>query len=104
MNKAMNRPCYTDYVRHALRFYCRYLDRTYFKNKVDELNWLACHKVLQTYSERDKDILVYVYGEFDTTSDNVYAISNKYKIHQNSIWDMMKDVERKVAVERGLTV
>ena len=100
----MNKPCYTEYVRHALRFYSRYLSWTYFKNKVDEQNWFACPRAIADYSDRDKDILVYVYGEFDTIPDNVYAMSNKYRIHQNIIWDMMKDFERKVAVERGLWV
>lgn len=98
----MNKPCYSDYVRHALRFYSRYLDKHTFKNDVDKLNWIACHNALKTYSDLDKDILVYVYGAFDTISDNVYAMANKYHIHQNIIWDMMKEFERKVAVERGL--
>lgn len=104
MNKPIRQPCYTDYVRHALRFYSRYLNRTQFNTEVDRLNWFACHNVIKTYSDRDKDILVYVYGEFDTISDNVYAISNKLKIHQNIIWDMTKEVERKVAIERGLCI
>lgn len=100
----MNRPCYTEYVRHAIRFYSRYLNRTRFNNEVDKSNWLACHQVLKTYSTKEKDILIYVYGEFDTISDNVYAIANKYHIHQNIVWDMMKEFERKVAIERGLWV
>lgn len=100
----MNKPCYTDYVKHAMRFYSRYLDKTRFKNEVDKSNWNACHNVLETYSNKDKDILVYVYGAFDTIGDNVYVMANKYQIHQNIIWDMMKDFERKVAIERGLWV
>lgn len=98
----MTRPCYTDYVRHAIRFYSRYLNKNRFKNDVDKLNWSACHTAIADYSDRDKDILVYVYGEFDTLADNVYAMANKYHIHQNIIWDMMKDFEREVAIERGL--
>lgn len=98
----MIKPCYTEYVRHAMRFYARYPNNTHFKNRVDELNWKACHRAIGGFSNRDKDILVYVYGEFDTTSDNVYAMANKYHIHQNTIWDMMKDLERKIAIERGL--
>ena len=100
----MLEPCYTQYVRHAMRFYARYLDITHFKNEVDKNNWSACHKVINTYSERDKDILVYVYGSFDTIGDNVYEMANKYHIHQNIIWDMMKTFERKIAIERGLWI
>ncbi len=98
------KPCYTDYVRHAMRFYSRHLNRTSFKNKVDKDNWFACHNVLNAYSHRDKDILAYVYGERDTLSDNVYAMANKHQIYQNIIWDMMREFEEKVAIERGLWV
>lgn len=100
----MNRPCYTDYVRHAIRFYSRYLNKPNFKSEVDKANWFACHNVIKTYSNRDKDILVYVYGAFDTIGDNVYTMANKYRINQNIIWDMMKEFERKVAIERSLWV
>lgn len=100
----MNKPCYTDYVKRALCFYSRYLTKKNFNNDVDKSNWYACHNVLKTYEDRDKDIIVYVYGAFDTVADNVYTMSKKYQIHQNIIWDMMKEVERRVAVERGLWV
>ena len=100
----MNKRCYSEYVRRALCFYARHLQKPSFKTLVDESNWIACHIVLKAYSQRDKDILTYVYGAFDTVSDNVYAMANKYHIHQNIIWGMMDEVERKVAVERGLWV
>lgn len=98
----MNKPFYTDYIRHALRYYSRNLKITSFKKPVDQENWLACNKVISNYSEKDKDILVYVYGSFDTLADNVYEISKKHHIHQNVVWDMMKEFERKIAIERGL--
>ena len=98
----IKKPCYADYSKHALCFYSRHLYLTSFKNTVDESNWYACHNVLSSYSNRDRDILIYVYGEYDTTADNVYQMSVKYQIHQNIIWNLMKEVERKVAIERGL--
>ena len=54
------------------------------------------------YSDRDRDILVTVYSGFDTLADNVYETAKKFNINQNIIWDMMKDVERKIAQARGL--
>lgn len=96
--------CCTDYAKHAMRFYSRHLDAHHFANKVAESNWNACDNVIKTYSDRDRDILIYVYGSFDTVGDNVYAMSKKHQIHQNIIWDMMKEFECKVAVERGLWV
>lgn len=98
----MNRPFYSDYVRHALRFYSRNLLRTSFKSEVDRTNWMACSSVIREYSDRDRDILVMVYGGFDTLSDNVYETAKKYGINQNIIWDMMKDVEREISRKRGL--
>ena len=100
----MIKRCYSEYARWMLRFYARHLTKPSFKNKVDESNWMACHRVFETYSRRDKDILAYVYGAFDTTSDNVYAMANKYHVHQDTIWVMMEEIERKAAIERGLWV
>lgn len=98
----MNKPFYTDYVRHALRFYSRNLTKPIFKKSVDKENWLACRDVIDKYSDRDKDILVYVYGSYDTLADNVYAMAKKYSINQNIIWDIMKEFEREIAVKREL--
>ena len=100
----VNRPCYTEYVRHAMRFYARYLTRNQWKNQVEKANWYACHNVFKTYSDKDKEILIYVYGAYDTISDNVYTIANKLQIDQNIIWDIMREFERKVAIERGLSI
>ena len=96
------KPFYTDYVRHALRFYSRNLIRPRFKKDADRDNWNACHDVISKYSDRDKDILVYVYGSYDTLADNVYEMSKKHRIHQSIIWDMMKEFERTIAEKRGL--
>lgn len=98
----MNRPFYSDYVRHALRFYSRNLLRTSFKSEVDRTNWMACESVIREHSIKERDILVMVYGGYDTLSDNVYETAKKYGINQNIIWDMMKDVEREIARKRGL--
>ena len=99
----MTKPCYSDYIRHTIRFYSRFRNPK-FKTDIDRANWHSCHNAIQGYSDRDKDILLYVYGEFDTLGDNVYAIAKKYNIDQNIVWDMMKEFERKVAIERGLWV
>ena len=98
----MNKPFYSDYVRHALRFYSRNLLLTSFKSEVDRINWNACDSVIRGRSDRDRDILVMVYGGYDTLADNVYETAKKHNIHQNIIWDMMKDVEREIARKRGL--
>ena len=101
----MNRyrePTYTPYVRHAIRFYSRYLHIKEFKNETDKANWSACHRAIQGYFPNEKDILVCVYGERDTLGDNVYEVSKRYGVPQDVVWEMMRQFERKVAVERGL--
>lgn len=98
----MNRPFYSEYVRHCLRFYSRNRTVSYFRSDVDKKNWLACNSVIRSLSEQDRDIIVSVYGNFDTLADNVYEIAKKYDINQAIIWDMMKDIERKIAKKRGL--
>lgn len=100
----MNRPYYSEYVRHCLRFYSRNLDLTQFKSDVDQQNWIACADVITSYCDRDRDIIVMTYGEYDTLSDNVYEVARKLGINQAIIWDMMKDLERKIAKRRGLIV
>lgn len=101
MNK-YKEPPYTAYVRHAMRFYSRYLHIKEFKSETDKANWSACHRAIQEYSPIDKDILVCVYGERDTLADNVYNVSKRYGVHQDIVWVMMRGFEYRVAVERGL--
>lgn len=93
---------YTPYVRHCMRFYSRHLHLTKFKTVIDKENWQACHRAIQNYSIVSKDILVYVYGERDTLGDNVFNVSRKYGFNQDDVWMLMREFERKVAIERGL--
>lgn len=99
----MNRPYYSEYVRHALRFYTRNLSpKPEFKSEADRNNWYACAVTLKGCTELHLKILVDVYSGYDTLADNVYEASKKYDINQAVIWDLMKAVERKVAKRRGL--
>ena len=85
-----------------MRFYSRNQNLSHFKTDADRQNWIACNKAIRDYSDRDKDILVSVYGGYDTLPDNVYEMATKYHINQNIIWDMMKEFERKLAKKRAL--
>lgn len=98
----MNKHYYSEYVRHCMRFYSRNIDKPRFNTDVDKNNWYACHKAIERYSDRDKDILIRVYGMYDTLADNVYEVAKLYAIDQNIIWDMLKEFERVVARKRGL--
>lgn len=99
----MSKSFYADYVRHALRFYSRTVNGgTEFKTDIDKQNWMSCKKALEKYNEGDLKILLSVYSGYDTLPDEVYNTSQKYKVKQNYIWDMMKDLEHHVARYRGL--
>ena len=103
----MNRPFYSEYIRHALRYYTRSVinsnqAKPTFKTDADKQNWLACYSAVKDYAERDKDILISVYSGFDALPDEVCRAAHKYGLDQNIVWDMMKTFERKVARKRGL--
>lgn len=98
----MQRHFYSEYVRHCMRFYSRNLNNPRFNTEADKNNWRACHRAIERYSEKDKDILLRVYALYDTLADNVYEVAKIYQIDQNIIWDMLKEFERSVAKKRGL--
>jgi hypothetical protein len=85
-----------------MRFYARNLIKPRFNTEVDKNNWYACDKAIERYSDRDRNLLLLVYGMHDTLADNVYEVAKTYNIDQNIIWDLIKDFERVVAKKRGL--
>jgi viroplasmin and RNaseH domain-containing protein len=98
----MNKPFYTDYVRHCMRFYARTTNKPRFNTEVDKNNWYACHRAIEKYSDTEKDILIKVYSLRDTLADNVYEVAKLYNLDQNDIWDMLKELEHNIAKKRGL--
>ena len=98
----MTKPFYTEYVRHALRFYTRNISQPRFRNEADKENWYACANVVKGYSDKNRDIIKAVYGGYDTLADNVFETARKHGINQGIIWDLMKEVEHKIAKRRGL--
>ena len=99
----MSRTYYTEYVRHALRFYSRNcLQKPVFKSDADKENWLSCYTVIKTYPVETQALLLEIYSGFDTLPDEVYNACKKYDINQNIVWDLMKEVERKISKRRGL--
>lgn len=100
----MSKPFYSDYVRHAMRFYSRNTDGNmlHFISSADYSNWLSCRNALMHYSSMEREMFISIYGGDNTLSKNVYQASKNYKTDVNKIWDMMKEFERKIARERGL--
>ena len=48
---------YSDYVRHAMRFYARHLENPEFRCEADRKNWNACAAVLDKHFHVTKKCL-----------------------------------------------
>lgn len=94
---------YSDYVRHALRFYTRnQTPPSTYESAASVEDWNACKIVFDTLLPVSREILVAVYQPLDTMADNVYKAAKKFNIPQDTIWSLMADVEKLIAQERGL--
>lgn len=101
------RPRYSQQVNNWLRQYALTQDEApgclpRFRNEDERENWKACHLVLQEYSRRDADIIIQLYLPGDTLPDKIYEMAKAMRIPQNTIWNLMRDTEKKVAQKRGL--
>ena len=92
---------YSDYAEHCMRFYSRY-PHPKFRNFVDKQNWNACDYAIKLFTNDEQIILMRVYSEGDTIPDNVYHIAKEKDMQQDRIWNLVNELERKVAKRRGL--
>ena len=100
------RPYWADYANHMLRFYCKNSDPAMiycFKTKTDEKNWRSCQRVMDTLSERDRGIILFVYAQPLLLDDavNEYLTVNP-KIRKDAVWEVIVSVSKRVAQMRGL--
>lgn len=98
----MARNFYSAYIEHCMRFYARYSKPNHFRSDADKKNWIACENALNEFSDEDRERLLSIYRDGDTISDNVYQLSKKEKINQDTIWKLIGVLERKIAKRRGL--
>lgn len=101
------KPYYSEYVAHCLRYYIKTLDEgngghPIFKSEADKANWSACHSALRNFSEDDMEIIAYIYRPGDTIADKIYTLAKTKGISQDTIWNLINNVERRVAKRRGL--
>lgn len=98
----MARNFYSAYIEHCMRFYARYSKPNHFRSDADKKNWIACENALNEFSDEDRERLLSIYRDGDTIPDNVYQLSKKEKINQDTIWKLIGELERKIAKRRGL--
>jgi DNA-directed RNA polymerase specialized sigma subunit len=72
------------------------------KNDVDKENWRCVVRVLDKLPERDKDVIIEVYGRGDTLADNIYWVAKELKVDQDMIWALVSKVTKRIAKERKL--
>ena len=98
----MTKACYSDYANHCLRFYAHH-NQPKFEKEVDEKNWTACDKVLNTYDDVEKNIILEIYSNSSPyLVEVVNSVSATMKLKPSRIWALIGDVTRKIARERGL--
>lgn len=98
----MGRLFYSDYVKHMLRFYSRSRNITSFKSDVDKTNWKVCDTTLNEFPINQRNMLIEVYAGYGTLPDEVCNVAIKYNVDTHKLWDLMKDVEKNIARNRGL--
>ena len=98
----MAKAYYSDYVNHCLRFYARH-NQPKFDDEIDELNWLACERVLNDYTDEDKNIVIEIFSDNNPRlADTITTVSSGLNIKPSRLWTLVGDVTRKIAVERNL--
>lgn len=101
------KPPYADYCKHAMRFYARSMMNAHsaeprFKTEADKKNWYACQAAVRTFSPEDMDMLITLYGMSEPLPDAISRLAKDKRIHPDRVWNIVNDLERKIAKRRGL--
>lgn len=101
------RPHYAEYVKHAMRFYAKSRinassEQPRFKTEADKKNWNACQTALNTYSDEEREVFVALYSDTAPLPEAIAKIAKEHHMEQNHVWNMVNDLEKKVAKRRGL--
>ncbi len=100
--RTTNRPYYTEYVNHILRFYARHPSMVHFKTDADRLNHRAAQTVFYKLPQQKTAVLFDIYTRNDTLGDNVYEVARSRKMGQDDIYTLITRVSNLIAKERGL--
>ena len=74
------------------------MERTEFKNDIDERNWLACYDVMASMPDDDYELVVAVFKDlYETMLDAVVSAANKYDIPVAKVWAVLNATSTKVA-------
>ena len=96
---------YSECVRHLLAEYIQTCDigtSPKFNNEAERINWLACHEVMTTLSQKDFEIVVEMYRRGDTLADKIFSLATARRTSQRYFWNLADDVEYRIAKKRDL--
>lgn len=95
------KPYYTDYASHCLRYYFRYkVPNSNSKAQIDD--WNACKRACSALKSSEMELVKEMYSSTDSAVDGLYIVSRKHNIKPDVLWDLMRKIEKTVAIERGL--
>ena len=101
----MSKPCYEEYVNHAMRFYARnpVLNmKAPGLSKIDIQNWNTCDETLRAFTEQEQNIVLNVYRSKCTMSEAIREIASQLRTNEDGIWQLMNKLSRTFAKNRGL--
>ena len=101
------RTYYSDYVKHAMRFYVRYSsnapsEQPRFKTEADKKNWNACQTALKSFALEEIDLFFDLYSSDAQMTEAIVEYGKTHGMTVNHVWNLVNDLERKIAKHRGL--
>ena len=98
---------YTDYVKHALRYYIRTTqknpsEKPHFRTNADRANGNASEAAMNDYDSFEQRMFYALYGGKDALPYAVNQYAMRFSMDADRIWRMITDLERNVARRRGL--
>ena len=91
---------------HLWRFYFRFTDAD--PNGMSEssrLNWEACNRAIRKFNNKQVDLLKHYYMTGYGKYEDMIAVENyagEHGIRQSEVWNIIKQANYEVIVERGL--
>lgn len=101
----LSKPCYEDYVNHAMRFYTRNPALNMRKpglKKTDIENWTTCNDAIRTFSEQEQVIITNIFKSKCSIPESVRAMAGQLNMSENGVWQLLNSFSREVARKRGL--
>jgi len=95
---------YSDYVGHMMRQYLRLNDSSDSElSETTQINIDICDTALKRLPETERELLLAVYSNGTNLREGVNISAESKGIREKTVWAMVKNFEKEIATERGLT-